>query len=135
MKTGETRCLTRSAMSGIVGDVSDITELIVSDLQCQVTSFLSSSGCSADVILPYFSSRSINNPSLILIAFIGLAAFYAWARAKHFGCHSVCHSVCHNGTWNIACSTAATLSPLMGKVSLSYFCIQRSTQGIESQES
>ena len=50
LKTGETRCLTRSAMSGIVGDVSDITELIVSDLQCQVTSFLSSSGCSADVI-------------------------------------------------------------------------------------
>ena len=50
LKTGETRCLTRSAMSGIVGDVSDITELIVSDLQCQLTSFLSSSGCSADVI-------------------------------------------------------------------------------------
>ena len=28
---------------------------------------------------------------------IGLAAFYAWARAKHFGCHSVCLSFCHNG--------------------------------------
>ena len=38
LKTGETRCLTRSAISGIVGDVSDITELMVSDLQCQVTS-------------------------------------------------------------------------------------------------
>ena len=37
LKTGETRCLKRSAMSGIV-DVSDITELMVSDLQCQVTS-------------------------------------------------------------------------------------------------
>ena len=32
---------------------------------------------------------------------IGLAAFYAWVRAKHFGCHSVVLSVClsvsHNG--------------------------------------
>ena len=25
---------------------------------------------------------------------IGLAAFYAWARTKHFGCHSVILSVC-----------------------------------------
>ena len=25
--------------------------------------------------------------------FFGLAAFYVWARAKHFGCHSVCQCV------------------------------------------
>ena len=55
---------------------------------------------------------------------IGLAAFYAWARAKHFGCHSVCLSFCHHrevtfrsSNLNIACSTATSLSPLMGKVS------------------
>ena len=28
-----------------------------------------------------------------MLAFIGLTAFYAWARAKHFGCHSVCLSI------------------------------------------
>ena len=31
--------------------------------------------------------------NLLQINIIGLAAFYAWARAKHFGCHSVCLSV------------------------------------------
>ena len=28
---------------------------------------------------------------------IGLVAYYAWVRTKHFGCHSVCQSDCHNG--------------------------------------
>ena len=28
---------------------------------------------------------------------IGLAACNAWARAKHFGCHSVIPSVCYPG--------------------------------------
>ena len=29
-----------------------------------------------------------------MFTFVGLAAFYAWARTKHFGCHSVILSVC-----------------------------------------
>ena len=60
-------------------------------------------------------------------SFIGLAAFYAWARAKHFGCHSVCLSFCHHrevtfrsSNLNIACSTATSLSPLIGKVT--FYC-------------
>ena len=62
-----------------------------------------------------------------LASVIGLAAFYAWARAKHFGCHSVCLSFCHHGevtfrssSVNIACSTATSLSPLIEKVS--FYC-------------
>ena len=57
----------------------------------------------------------------------GLAAYYAWARTKHFGCHSVCLSFCHHGevtlrssNVNIACSTATSLSPLIGKVT--FYC-------------
>ena len=46
---------------------------------------------------------------------IGLAAFYAWARAKYFGCHSVITS-----NVNIARSTATSLSPLIGKVT--FYC-------------
>ena len=38
------------------------------------------------------SENQINAAQYIIIR-IGLAAFYAWVRAKHFGCHSVCHSV------------------------------------------
>ena len=58
---------------------------------------------------------------------IGLAAYYAWARAKHFGCHSVCLSFCHHrevtfrsSNLNITCSTATSLSPLIGKVT--FYC-------------
>ena len=29
------------------------------------------------------------------LTIFGLAACNAWARAKHFGCHSVIHSVCY----------------------------------------
>ena len=34
------------------------------------------------------SENQINAAQYIIIC-IGLAAFYAWERAKHFGCHSV----------------------------------------------
>ena len=29
---------------------------------------------------------------IVNVQIIGLATYYAWARAKHFGCHSVCLS-------------------------------------------
>ena len=34
---------------------------------------------------------------VLVLKIIGLAACNAWARAKHFGCHSVIHSVCYPG--------------------------------------
>ena len=44
---------------------------------------------------------SSNRQQVIIIMnydfIIGLAACNAWARAKHFGCHSVIHSVCYPG--------------------------------------
>ena len=43
----------------------------------------------------YFEIPEVNN-SIFVIHVIGLAAFYAWARAKHFGCHSVILSVCQS---------------------------------------
>ena len=43
------------------------------------------------MISPYVGMKSF------YFLIIGLAAYYAWVRAKHFGCHSVCQCVCHNG--------------------------------------
>ena len=34
---------------------------------------------------------------IVELLVVGLAACNAWARAKHFGCHSVIHSVCYPG--------------------------------------
>ena len=47
--------------------------------------------------------------------FIGLAAYYAWAIAKHFGCHFVCQCVCHNGNlfWGHQTWTLHALQPLV----------------------
>ena len=61
-----------------------------------------------------------------LIALVGLAAFYAWVRAKHFGCHSLFVILSSqevtfmSSNVNIACSTATSLSPLIGKVT--FYC-------------
>ena len=37
------------------------------------------------------------NANSMLVVLVGLAAYYAWARTKHFGCHSVILSVCYPG--------------------------------------
>ena len=53
--------------------------------------------------------------SYITLSLLVSPHVYAWARAKHFGCHSVCLSFCHHGnslsglqTW-----TSRALQPLV----------------------
>ena len=60
--------------------------------------------------------------TIILNHFIGHAAYYAWARAKQFCCHSVCLSVIMGSHFQVIKyeHCGASLSPLMGK--LIFYC-------------
>ena len=54
---------------------------------------------------------------LLFLCMIGLATYYTWVRAKHFGCPSVIPSVCYPGILFWVCKTT-TLHILQSQVFL-----------------
>lgn len=83
LKTGESRYLTRTAMMGILEDVSDIVQLIISHLHSEVCAFMCSTDTAPDnlhLINEIFQKESYTLP------FNGLDSYYLQLQyfKKHF---------------------------------------------------
>ena len=83
LKTGESRYLTRTAMMGILEDVSDIVQLIISHLHSEVCAFMCSTDTAPDnlhLINEIFQKESYTLP------FNGLDSYYLQLEyfKKHF---------------------------------------------------